>query len=96
MRWIIAVLVLLLGLALAAFAVFGGAFSTGACLETPPDWIYYLLLAVSGVLVVAAAVAAFLIVKRASIRRILLTGFLGFLFSCFGYAAYIALLGAHC
>lgn len=37
-RLILAVLLILFGLAAAAVTVFGGAFSTVACRQVPPDW----------------------------------------------------------
>ena len=96
MRWILAMFVFLLGLAAAAFTVFGGAFSTVACVEVPPDWVYYLLLVV-GVLVLASAlVISVLIIRRAPPIRLALPAVLGVVFLCGGLVAYFVLLGQYC
>src|SRR5574340_798833 len=53
-HWFFAGFVFLVGLAAAAVAVFGGAFSTIACVQVPPDWVYYIVTGI-GVLVLAGA-----------------------------------------
>ena len=96
MRWIIAVLVMLFGIGAAAFAALGGAFSTVACVKTPPDWVYYVLLVAGLVTLAACVVPAVLLVRRARGRRIMLVLLVGLVLSCGGYGAYMAALSSHC
>jgi hypothetical protein len=95
-RWIIAVLVMLFGIGAAAFAVFGGAFSTVACVRTPPDWVYYVLLIAGLVTLAACVVPAVLLVRRVRGPRIVLVLLMGLVLSCGGYGAYMAALSSYC
>lgn len=96
MRWIVAVLLMLFGIGAAAFAVFGGAFSTFACVKTPPDSVYYVLLAAAAIPLAACVVPAVMVVRRVRGVRILLVFVLGLLLSCGGYGAYMAVLSSYC
>lgn len=95
-RWIVAILLILFGIAFAAFAIFGGASSTVGCVKSPPDWIYYLLI-VAGVVTLAAAVApAIMLIRKARAMRIAVVLVLGIVVSCVGYGLYLYLLGQYC
>ena len=96
MRWILALLLILVGIGLAALAVLGGAFSTVACTRSPADFTYYILIG-AGVLTLAAAVVpAILLIRRAKRRHIFVALVLGALLSCGGYGAYMAVLSSSC
>ncbi len=95
-RWIIAVLIIFTGIVFAAFAVIGGAFSTIACQNIPPDWSYYLLIIASLIIIAAATVPAVLLIRRVTGFRIIIALALGVAFSCVGYASYLFLLGENC
>ena len=95
-RWIIAILLVLLGIAAAAFAVFGGAFSTIGCLVTPPDWVFYLLLFAGLVNLAGAVVPAVMLIRKAHAKFIVLAIALGIFLSCGCYGLYIYLLGEYC
>lgn len=95
-RWILAVLLILFGLAAAAVTVFGGAFSTVACRQVPPDWVYFFLVFVGLFCLAAAIMPAVMLVRRAAGKWLALVLGLGFVFSCGLYAAYLALLGNYC
>ena len=93
---ILAIGIFLLGLAAAAFTVFGGAFSTVACVKVPPDWVYYILIAVGLLVLAAAAVSSVLIIRRAGALKIAAPAVLGLLLMCVGLVAYFVLLGQYC
>ena len=95
-RWILAILLILFGITAAAFAFFGGAFSTIACQQTPPEWVYYILLASAGITLIAPVVAAVMLLRKVGSTRVIITLVIGGLLSCAGYAAYITLLGENC
>ena len=95
-RWIIAILLILFGIAAAAFAVFGGGISTIGCLESPPDWVLYVLL-LSGVITLAGAIVpAVMLIRNSDWRWIALAIVLGFILSCGSYGVYLYLLGQNC
>jgi hypothetical protein len=96
LRWILAIVVFVLGLAFAAFTIFGGAFSTVACVEVPPDWVYYFLILVGVLILAAAAAASVLIVRRARFIRVAVPAVLGSMFMCIGLVVYFVLLGQYC
>ena len=95
-RWIVAILAFLLGLALAAFVVFGGAFSTVACVGVPPDWVYYVVILVGILIVVAAAFTSVQIIQRRRPIIVLAPVLFGAVLSCIGLVAYYTLLGQYC
>lgn len=95
-RWILAILLILFGIAAAVFAVFGGAFSTVACLEIPPDWVYYVLLFAGVVNLTASVVPAVMLIRKAAGKSIVLALVLGIVLSCGSYALYLTLLGQNC
>jgi hypothetical protein len=95
-RWILAILLIVAGVALAAFAVFGGAFSTVACVTVPPDWVYYFLIFVGVINIVAGVVPAVMLLREAKGSRIVTALVVGVIFACLGYSAYLALLGQFC
>ena len=96
-RWIIAVLLILFGITAAAFAFFGGAFSTIACQQVPPDWVYYILLAAAAVVtLVAPVIAAVMLIRKAKGTQVIIALVLGGILSTAGYASYITLLGKYC
>jgi len=95
-RWIIAILLILFGITAAAFAFFGGAFSTVACQRVPPDWIYYILLVSAIITLVAPIVAAVMLIRKAGGTQTIIALVLGGLLSTAGYTAYITLLGQYC
>ncbi len=95
-RWIIAILLILFGIAAAAFAVFGGAFSTVACQKVPPDWVYYILLAAAIITSASAVTPAVMLIRKARGVRITVALILGVVLSCAGYALYLGLLGENC
>ncbi len=95
-RWIIAILLVLFGIAAALSTIFGGVFSTVACVKVPPDWVYYIVI-LSGFITLAAVVtSAVMLVRRARGARILVVLTLGVVFSCAGYGLYFYLLGNYC
>jgi hypothetical protein len=95
-RWIIAIILILFGLAAGLFAVFGGAFSTVACVQTPPDWVYYVLLG-TGVLTLAGAVVpAVMLIRRAKGMWVVIAIIIGIVVSCLGYTIYLTVLGQTC
>jgi bacteriorhodopsin len=95
-RWIAAILLVAVGIAIAATAVFGGAFATIGCVESPPDWVYYLLLTAAGLTLTATVVPAVMLVRRSKARRIVLVLILGAVLSCLAYGAYAAALSSKC
>ena len=95
-RWIVAILLILFGIAFAAFAIFGGAFSTVGCVKSPPDWIYYLLIVAGAVTLAAAVVPAVMLIRRTRAMRIAVVLVLGIVVSCVGYGLYLYLLGQYC
>jgi hypothetical protein len=96
MRWILALLLILIGIGLASLAVLGGAFSTVACTKSPADSTYYVLLA-AGVLTLAAAVVpAIMLIQRSKTLHVVVALGLGAILSCGGYGAYMALLSSNC
>ncbi len=95
-RWILAIVLILVGSGVSIFIVFGGAFATVACQIIPPEWIYYILL-ISGVTTLSAAVIpAAMLIRKARGGRILLVLVVGVIISCIGYSSYLALLGKIC
>jgi hypothetical protein len=96
MRWVIAIFLIVLGIGGAAFAIFGGAFSTVACVKTPPDWVYYVLVAAGVVTLAAGVVPAIMLLRRARGARIAVVLVLGGILACGGYAGYFVLLGSYC
>ena len=95
-RWIAAIGLILVGIGFALLLVFGGAFSTVACLEIPPDWIYYILLGTGLITVAGSAVPAVMLIRKAKPVRIVLMLVLGLILSCTGYVTYLTLLGNNC
>ncbi len=95
-RWILAILLMLSGIGLAAFVVFGGGISTIACQEIPPDWVYYILIASGLVAMTGGIVPAIMLIRRAKRSRILLALILALFLSCGGYATYFVTLGNNC
>jgi len=69
-RWILAVALFLLGLGGSLFVVLGGMFSTVACTEVPPEWVYYLLIVVGILLLSATTAASVLIIRK--VRAVLI------------------------
>ena len=96
LRWIAAIGLILVGVGLALFLVFGGAFSTVACLEIPPDWIYYILLGSGLIAIAGTALPAVMLIRKAKLVRIVLIVILGIILPCTGYGIYLALLGNNC
>jgi hypothetical protein len=95
-RWIIGVLLVLVGIAAAVFVIFGGAFSTVGCVKVPPEWVYYVLI-LSGIVTLAATlIPAILLIRRAKGSRVVLILVLGLILSCSGYGIYFYLLGQNC
>ncbi len=96
LRWIAAIGLILVGIGLASFLFFGGAFSTVACLESPPDWVYYILLGTGLIAVAGTALPAVMLIRKAKPVRIVLILTLGIILSCTGYGIYLAFLGNNC
>lgn len=96
LRWVIAILLILFGIAAAAFAVFGGAFSTVGCTQVPPDWVYYVLLLAGIINLAGAVVPAVMLIRKAAGKLIALTIMLGIVFSCGSYGIYLYFLGQNC
>ena len=96
LRWIVAVLLILIGIGLAALGVLGGAFSTLGCRVSPADAAYYVLLA-AGVLTLAACVVpATMLIRRSKAVHIVVALVVGAILSCGGYGAYMAVLSNSC
>lgn len=95
-RWIIAIVLSLVELAAASIVVLGGAFSTVACIEVPPDWVYYLLVVEGLLLVVAAVASAVLVMRRSRAIVIAIPAGLGVFVLCVGLTAYYAILAQYC
>ena len=95
-RWILAIVTFVLGLAIAAFVVFGGAFSTVACVAVPPDWVYYVVILVGILIVVAAAFTSLQIVRGRRPLMVLAPVLIGAVLTCVGLVAYYTLLGQYC
>ena len=95
-RWIIAILLIVFGLAAAVFAVFGGGISTIGCLQTPPDWVYYVLLLAGAINLTGAVVPAVMLIRRVDGKFIALAIAVGILCSCGSYGVYLSLLGQNC
>jgi len=96
MRWVIGILLIFFGIAAAGFSIFGGAFSTIACLKSPPDWVYSILL-IGGLIMLAGTVApAVMLIRKMQGKYILGTLALGVILSCGIYAMYLYLLGQNC
>jgi hypothetical protein len=95
-RWAIAVLLILVGIGVAAAGFFGGAFSTVGCVQTPPDWVYYVLIGAAVLTLAAAATPAIMLIRRASGKRIVVVLAIGIVVSCAGYGAYLAALSRSC
>jgi hypothetical protein len=95
-RWILAIILVLFGIGAAAFAVFGGAFSTVACVNVPPDWVYYVLIFAGVITLAGAVVPAVLLVRKAKGIYIVVSLGAGFVLSCLAYSGYLALLGQNC
>ena len=95
-RWILGILLILAGLAVAAFTIFGGGFSTVACHDTPPDWVYYYLIFVGVINLVAGIVPAVMLIREAKGVRVVIALVLGIVFSCAGFVFYYVLLGPYC
>ncbi len=96
LRWIIAVLLALLGIFVGFMAFFGGVVGTDACVKVPPDWVYYVLGAAAVLTAVACIVPGVMLVRRTNGRTIVLFSVGAVLLSCAGYGAYFALLGSNC
>ena len=95
-RWIIAIVLILFGIAAAVFAVFGGGISTIGCLESPPDWVYYVLLLAGAITLAGAVVPAVMLIRKADWRWIALAIAAGIVFSCGSYGIYLYFLGQNC
>ena len=96
MRWILALLLILVGIGLAALAVLGGAFSTVACTKSPGDSTYYVLLAAGLLTLATAAVPAIMLIRRSKASHIVVALLVGSILSCGGYGAYMAVLSSSC
>ncbi len=96
MRWILAVLLIVLGLAAAAMAFFGGSFSTFACTTSVSDSIYYFLLFVSLIFLAAAVIPAVMLIRNAKGGRVIATLVIGIIVSCASYGLYLYFLGQSC
>jgi hypothetical protein len=96
LRWIVAIIIFVLGMGAAGLTVFGGAFSTVACANVPPDWIYGILIFVGILILAASAVSSVLIVRRARALKAAAPAMLGALLMCVGLVAYFVLLGQYC
>lgn len=90
-RWILGIVLILLGLATAAFFAFGGAFATVGCQQTPPDWAYGVVLAAGMTFLVAASVPAVMLMRGAAGKRVVVALVIGGVFSCVVYVAAFAL-----
>ena len=95
-RWIVAIVLILFGIAAAAFAVFGGGLSTIGCLATPPDWVYYVLLLAGAITLAGAVVPAFMLIRQVDGKFIALAIVAGIIFSCGSYGMYLYFLGQNC
>jgi hypothetical protein len=96
MRWILALLLILVGIGLAALAVLGGAFSTVACAKSPADSTYYVLMAAGVLTLATAAVPAIMLIRRSKAVHIVMALVVGTILSCGGYGAYLAVLSSSC
>jgi uncharacterized membrane protein len=90
-RWILGIVLILLGLATATFFAFGGAFATVGCRQAPPDWAYGIVLAAGMTFLVAAAVPAVMLMRGAAGKRVVVALALGGVLSCILYVAAFAL-----
>ena len=90
-RWILGIVLILFGLATAAFFAFGGAFATVGCQHTPPDWAYGVVLAAGMTFLVAASVPAIMLMRGAAGKRVVVALILGGVLSCVVYVAAFAL-----
>lgn len=96
LRWTLAILLILLGIGVAAAGLFGGAFSTVGCVKVPPDSVYYLLVGAAVLTLVAALAPAVMLIRRARGTRIVLVFVIGVVVSCAAYGAYMAALSGAC
>ena len=96
MRWILALLLIIVGMGLTGLAVLSGAFSTMACTKNPADSTYYVLLAAGVVTLAAAVVPAIMLIRRSKALHIVVALVLGTILSCGGYGAYVAALSSNC
>ena len=96
MRWILALVLILVGIGLAALAVLGGAFSTVACTKSPGDSTYYVLLAAGLLTLAASTVPAIMLIRRSRALHIVVALVIGSVLSCGGYGAYMAVLSSSC
>ena len=88
-RWIIAILLIVFGLAAAIFAVFGRGISTIGCLQMPPDWVYYVLLLAGAINFTGAVVPAVMLIRKSAGKLIALTIAVGIICSCGSYGVYL-------
>lgn len=95
-RWILGILLVLGSLAVAAFTIVGGGFSTAACQNVPPDWVYYYLIFVGIINLAAGVIPAVMLIREAKGVRIVIALGVGVIFSCAGFVFYYALLGPYC
>jgi hypothetical protein len=95
-RWIVAVLMILIGIGLAALAVAGGAFSTVGCSNSPGDATYYILVAAGALTLAAGAVPGIMLIRRSKAVHIVVALVVGIILSCGGYGAYMAVLSQSC
>ncbi len=96
MRWVLAILLFIIGLAAAVITFFGGSFSTIACTTSVPDSIYYFLIFVSLIFLAAGIVPAVMLIRGAKGSRIALALIFGVIVSCSGYGLYLYFLGQSC
>lgn len=95
-RWILGILWIVAGLGLGATAVFGGAFMTVGCMETPPGYSYALLL-IGGILTaIGAIIPAVMLIRQSKTRNLIIAFAAGIILSCGSYVGYFVSLGNSC
>jgi uncharacterized membrane protein len=95
-RWILGIFLIVAGLGLGTTAVFGGAFMTVGCLETPPDYSYTLLL-IGGILTaIGAIIPAVMLIRQSKTRNLIIAFVGGAILSCGFYVGYFVSLGNSC
>jgi K+-sensing histidine kinase KdpD len=96
MRWIAAVLLILGGLVIAGLSVTSAGFMLIACFQSPPDWVFFILVASAVLMAITGIVPAIMLIRDAKGNRVVLVFVLGVILSCVTFGVYFAFFSNYC
>lgn len=95
-RWMLGLLLILIGIGAGFLAVFSGGLMTIGCIRDVPEMAYNFLVIGGGLTALGAIVPAVMLIRKSKTGYILIALILGIVLSCAFYIAYFLSLGGSC